>query len=113
MKPRIIEECRKKMRDAIWLELERNPDGAQGARADIVTPSGSISIWCHPEGNTALVTHNRGNNDSERLEEAIEGCVDYREVAAEYYRENPEDRGGDPMDTYNDMRLDLLMERMG
>lgn len=101
------------MYDAIWLELDRNPGDPQGARVDIVTPSGSISIWCHPEGNTALVTHNVGNNDSERLEEAIEGCVDYREVAADYYRENPEGRDEDPMDAYDDMRLDILMGTLG
>ncbi len=109
MEAGIIKECKRKMYDAIWLEIDKNPEQPQGARVDIVKPSGSICIWCHPEGNTAVVTHNFSHNDSERLETAIEECVDYSEVVADYYRENPD--CCNPMDTYNECRLDELMKQ--
>ena len=37
MKPRIIEECRTKMYNAIWLELARDPQRPAVARVDIKT----------------------------------------------------------------------------
>ena len=111
MRPKIIEECRKKMYDAIWLEIDRDPQRPAVARVDIETPSGDICIWCDPSGNMATVTHKRGNNDSERLEEAIEGCVDYQDVLDDYLRENPECISQEtypPLDKFDTQRLDQL-----
>lgn len=110
MRPKIIEECRKKMYDAIWLEIDRDPQRPAVARVDIETPSGDICIWCDPSVNMATVTHKRGNNDSERLEEAIEGCVDFQDVMDDYLTEVPEAAiSQDPMDAYDTSRLDSLM----
>ena len=43
---KIIEDCREKMYDAIWLELDREPQRPAVARVDIKTKAGDISVWC-------------------------------------------------------------------
>jgi len=112
MRPQIIEECRKKMYDAIWLEVNRDPQRPSVARVDMETPAGYICIWCDPTGNMASITHKVGNHECERLAEAIEGCVDYRDVMDDYFDECPEatDQDTYPLDAFNDWRLDRLME---
>lgn len=113
MEPRIIEECKKKMYDAIWREIDRDPQRPSVARVDIKTPAGDICIWCDPSGNMATVTHKRGNNDSERLEEAIEACVDFQDVMDDYLTEVPEAAiSQDSMDAYDISRLDALMRQL-
>lgn len=113
MEPRIIEECKKKMYDAIWREIDRDPQRPSVARVDIKTPAGDICIWCDPSGNMATVTHKKGNNDSERLEEAIEACVDFQDVMDDYLTEVPEAAiSQDPMDAYDISRLDALMRQL-
>ena len=67
MTPRIIEECRKAMYDAVWLEIDRDPQRPATARVDITTNAGDICVWCGSVGNIAVVTHKTSNNDSERL----------------------------------------------
>lgn len=111
MKPKIIEECRKKMYDAIWLEVDRDPQRPAVARVDMETPAGYICIWCDPTGNMASITHKVGNHECERLAEAIEGCVDYRDVMDDYFDECPEAEPDQlsPLDAFNDWRLDRLM----
>lgn len=84
---KIIEDCRNKMYDAIWLEIDRDPQRPAVARADIKTKAGDICVWCDRTGNVAVVTHKNSNNDSERLEEAIEGCVDYQDVMDDWLEE--------------------------
>ena len=88
MTPRIIEECRKKMYEAVWLEIDRDPQRPATARVDIKTKAGDICVWCGSLGNIAVVTHKTSNNDSERLEEAIEGCLNYQDVMDDWLEEN-------------------------
>lgn len=85
---KIIEECRKAMYDAVWLEIERDPQRPATARVDIKTKAGDICVWCGSVGNIAVVTHKTNNNDSERLEEAIEGCLNYQDVMDDWLEEN-------------------------
>ncbi len=54
------------MYDAIWLELDRDPQRPAVARVDIKTKAGDISVWCDRTGNTAVVSHKNNNNDSVR-----------------------------------------------
>lgn len=86
------------MYDAIWLEIDRNPKRPESARVDIKTKAGDICVWCHPDCNVAVVTHSIGNNDSVRLEEAIEEC--------------PSSVEEDLADRYNEQRLDRLMAEL-
>lgn len=111
MEPKIIEVCRKKMYDAIWLEVDRDPQRPAVARVDVETKAGNICIWCDPTGNVAVVSHKKNNNESERLAEAIERCVDYRDVMDDYFDECPEaaDQDTYPLDAFNDYRLDGLL----
>lgn len=112
MRAKIIEECRKKMYDAIWLEIDRDPQRPAVARVDVETPAGYICIWCDPNGNLATIDHKANNHEGERLAEAIEGCVDYRDVMDDYFDECPDavDQDTYPLDAFNDWRLDKLME---
>ena len=137
MTPRIIEECRKKMYEAVWMEIDRDPQRPATARVDIKTNAGNICIWCDITGNTAVVTvvqllhrgqnpfpfllgniavvtHKTSNNDSERLEEAIEGCLNYQDVMDDWLEENSQYavREQDPMDAFEESRLDSLMARL-
>ena len=112
MKPRIIEECRKKMYDAIWLEIDRDPQRPAVARVDVKTKAGNICIWCDSVGNVAVVTHKSSNNESERLEEAIEGCVNYQDVTNDWLEENGQYAYQDPMDYFSESRLDILMAQL-
>lgn len=115
MNARIIEECRKKMYDAIWREIDKDPQRPAAARVDMSTPSGDICIWCHPEENLAVITHKGCNHDSDRLAEAIEGCLTFNEVYDDYFDECPEAASQDtfPLDAYNDWRLDKFMSKLG
>lgn len=112
MRPRIIEECRKKMYEAIWLEIDRDPQRPSVARVDIKTKAGGICVWCDSVGNIAVVTHKGSNNDSERLEEAIESCVNYQDVMDDWLKENSQHACQDPMDTFEESRLDILMAQL-
>ena len=114
MKPRIIKQCEEAMYDAIWLELDRDPQRPAVARVDIKTKAGDICVWCDRTGNVAVVTHKNSNNDSERLEEAIEGCLNYQDVMDDWLEENSqyEVREQDPMDAFEESRLDSLMARL-
>ena len=110
---KIIEQCKKAMYDAIWLEIDRNPKRPESARVDIKTKDGDICVWCHPDCNVAVVTHHIGNNDSVRLEEAIEECVDYQDVYNDYIKECPSSvEEEDLADRYDEQRLDRLMEEL-
>lgn len=112
MKPRIIEECRTKMYDAIWLEIDRDPQRPAAARADIKTKAGDICVLCDRTGNVAVVTHKNSNNESERLEEAIECCVNYQDVMDDWLEENSQYADQDPMDAFEESRLDSLMAQL-
>lgn len=112
MTPRIIEECRKAMYKAIWLEIDRDPQRPAVARVDINTRAGSICVWCDTVGNVAVVTHKSNNNDSERLEEAIEGCINYKDVMDDWLEENSQHADQDPMDAFSESRLDILMAQL-
>ena len=114
MTPKIIEECRKKMYEAVWLEIDRDPQRPATARVDITTNAGDICVWCGSLGNIAVVTHKSSNNDSERLEEAIECCLNYQDVMDDWLEENSqyEVREQDPMDAFEESRLDSLMARL-
>ena len=114
MTPRIIEECRKKMYEAVWMEIDRDPQRPATARVDIKTNAGDICVWCGSLGNIAVVTHKTSNNDSERLEEAIEGCLNYQDVMDDWLDENSQYavREQDPMDAFEESRLDSLMARL-
>lgn len=109
---KIIEECRKKMYKAIWLEIDRDQQRPAVARVDINTRAGSICVWCDTVGNVAVVTHKSNNNDSERLEEAIEGCVNYQDVMNDWLEENSQHADQDPMDAFSESRLDILMAQL-
>lgn len=111
MKQRIIEECRKAMYNAVWLEIDRDPQRPATARVDIKTKAGDICVWCGILGNIAVVTHKTSTNDSERLEEAIEGCLNYQDVMDDWLEENRQYavREKDPMDAFEESRLDSLM----
>lgn len=111
MKPKIIDECRKKMYDAIWLEVDRDPQRPAVARVDMETPAGYICIWSDPTGTVVSIEHKGNDHESMRLAEAIEGCVDYRDVMDDYFDECPEvaDQDTYPLDAFNDWRLDRLM----
>lgn len=110
---KIIEQCKKAMYDAIWLEIDRNPKRPESARVDIKTKAGNICVWCHPDCNVAVVTHHIGNNDSVRLEEAIEECVDYQDVYDDYIKECPSSvEQEDLADRYNEQILDRLMAEL-
>ena len=112
MTPRIIEECRKEMYNAVWLEIDRDPQRPATARVDIKTKDGDICVWCGSLGNIAVVTHKTSNNDSERLEEAIEGCLNYQDVMDDWLEEHRQYavRENDPVDA--ESRLDSLMSRL-
>lgn len=112
MRPNIIEECRKKMYEAIWQEIDREPQQPAVARIDIKTKAGDICVWCDRTGNIAVVTHKNSNNESERLEEAIEGCVNYQDVMDDWLEENNQYEVQDPMDAFNESRLDFLMAQL-
>ena len=112
MKPRIIKQCEKAMYDAIWMELDRDPQRPAVARVDIKTKAGNICVWCDRTGNVAVVTHKNSNNDSERLEEAIEGCVDYKDVMDDWLEENSRYADQDQMDAFEESRLDSLMAQL-
>ena len=112
MVPGIIEKCRSKMYDAIWLEIDREPQQPAVARIDIKTKAGDICVWCDRTGNTAVVTHKNSNNESERLEEAIEGCVNYQDVMDDWLEENCQYEVQDPMDAFDESRLDMLMDQL-
>ena len=109
---KIIEECRKKMYEAIWLEIDRDPQRPAVARVDIKTKAGDICVWRDSVGNIAVVTHKNNNNDSERLEEAIEGCVNYKDVMDDWLEENSLHADQDPMDAFSESRLDILMAQL-
>lgn len=110
----IIERCRKAMYDAIWKEIDRDPQQAAMARVDVKFPSGDISIYCDRFGNVACVTHTVGNNESETLEEAIEECISYDSVMDDYLAANPESvsQEDELMSHWNTRRLDALMLEM-
>lgn len=112
MRPNIIEECRNKMYEAIWQEIDREPQQPAVARIDIKTKAGDICVWCARTGNMAVVTHKNSNNESERLEEAIEGCVNYQDVMDDWLEENNQYADQDPMDAFNESRLDFLMAQL-
>lgn len=110
----IIDRCRKAMYNAIWLEIDKDPQEPAAARVDIKTGSGEINVYCDRLGNVASVSHNEGCNESESLEVAIEGCVDYDTVMDDWLRANPdsvsqEDELASRWDT---RRLDALMVEM-
>ena len=109
---KIIEECRKKMYEAIWLEIDRDPQRPSVARVDIKTKAGDICVWCDSVANIAVVTHKSNNNDGERLEEAIEGCVNYKDVMDDWLEENSQHADQDPMDAFSESRLDILMAQL-
>ncbi len=109
---KIVEECRKKMYEAIWLEIDRDPQRPAVARVDIKTNAGAICVWSDRFGNIAVVTHKGSNNDSERLEEAIEGCVNYQDVMDDWLEENSQYADQDPMDAFSESRLDILMAQL-
>ncbi len=109
---KIIEECRKKMYDAIWLEIDRDPQRPAVARVDVKTKAGNICVCCNSVGNVAVVTHKSSNNESERLEEAIEGCVNYQDVMDDWLEENSQYADQDPMDYFSESRLDTLMAQL-
>lgn len=109
---KIIEECRKKMYEAIWLEIDRDPQRPSVARVDIKTKAGAICVWCDSVDNVAVVTHKGSNNDCERLEEAIEGCVNYQDVMNDWLEENSQYSDQDPMDAFSESRLDILMAQL-
>ena len=71
-----------------------------------------ICVWCDRTGNTAVVSHKNNNNDSERLEEAIEGCVNYQDVMDDWLEENSQYADQDPMDAFEESRLDSLMAQL-
>ena len=112
MTPKIVEECRKKMYDAIWLEVDRDPQRPAVARVDIETPAGYICIWCDPNGIVATIDHKASQHESKRLAEAIEGCIDFQDVMDDYFDECPEAEPDQlsPLDAYDDWRLDRMME---
>lgn len=112
MRPNIIEECRKKMYEAIWLEIDREPQQPAVARIDIKTKAGDICVWCDRTRNVAVVTHKNSNNESERLEEAIEGCVNYQDVMDDWLEENSQYADQDQIDAFNESRLDILMDQL-
>lgn len=107
----IINECKRKMYDAIWLEIDKDPQRPAIARVDIKTKSCDICIWCDPTGNIATVTHKGSNRQSDRLTEAIENSLDFDEVLNDYYQECPEaaDQYVTPLDAFDESRLDKLM----
>lgn len=109
---KIIEECRKKMYEAIWLEIDRDPQRPAVARVDIKTKAGCICVWCDSDVAHAVVTHKGSNNASERLEEAIEGCVNYKDVMDDWLEENSQHAYQDPMDAFSESRLDILMAQL-
>lgn len=109
---KIIEECRKAMYDAVWQEIDRDPQRPATARVDIKTKAGNICVWCGSVCNIAVVTHKTSNNDSERLEEAIEGCLNYQDVMDDWLEENSRYADQDPMDAFEESRLDSLMARL-
>lgn len=101
------------MYDAIWLEIDRDPQRPAVARVDIKTKAGDICIWCDPSGNMATVTHKGSTNDSERLEEAIENCLDYQDVLSDYLTETPDAAYyQDTLGAYDEGRLDSLMMQL-
>lgn len=112
MRPNIIEECRNKMYEAIWLEIDREPQQPAAARIDIKTKAGDICVWCDRTGNVAVVTHKNSNNESERLQEAIEGCVNYQDVIDDWLEENSQYADQDQMDAFEESRLDILMGQL-
>ena len=69
---KIIEECRKAMYDAVWLEIDRDPQRPATARVDIKTKAGDICVWCGSVGNIAVVTHKNSNNHHLRIGHIIE-----------------------------------------
>lgn len=109
---KIIEHCRNKMYEAILIEIDRDPHRPAVARVDIKTNAGDICVWCDRTGNTAVVSHKNNNNYSERLEEAIEGCVNYQDVMDDWLEDNSQYEGKDPMDAYEESRLDSLMAQL-
>lgn len=109
---KIIKQCEEAMYDAIWMELDRDPQRPAVARVDIKTKAGDICVWCDRTGNVAVVTHKNSNNDSERLEEAIEGCVDYQDVMDDWLEENSRYADQDQMDAFEECRLDSLMSQL-
>lgn len=113
MKPKIIDECRNKMYAAIMQEIDRDPQHPAVVRVDIKTKAGDICIWCDSVGNMATVTHKGNNNDSERLEEAIENCIDFQDVMDDWLDANPQDESLGFLDSYNTSRLDELMLALG
>ena len=94
------------------VELDRDPQRPAVARVDIKTKAGNICVWCDRTGNIAVVTHKNSNNDSERLEEAIEGCVNYQDVMDDWLEENSQYADQDPMDAFEESRLDSLMAQL-
>ena len=102
------------MYNAVWLEIDRDPQRPATARVDITTNAGDICVWCGSVGNIAVVTHKTSNNDSERLEEAIEGCLNYQDVMDDWLEENRQYavREKDPMDAFEESRLNSLMSRL-
>lgn len=112
MRPNIIEECRNKMYEAIWLEIDRKPQQPAVARIDIKTKAGDICVLCDRTGNVAVVTHKNSNNESERLEEAIEGCVNYQDVMDDWLEGNSQYADQDQMDAFNESRLDILTDQL-
>lgn len=106
MKPKILEQCREEMYKAIVGAIEQDPQRPAVARVDIKTKAGDICIWCDINGNLATVTHKNSNNDSERLEESIEGCISFQDVMDDWLDGSARQ---DPMDSFNESRLDELM----
>lgn len=100
------------MYDAIWLEIDRDPQRPAQARVDVETKDGNICIWCDPNGNVACVTHKKSQNESDRLAEAIESCLTFGEVMDDYLRECPDvvAQETQPMDAWDAYRLDCLMD---
>lgn len=111
MRPRIIEECRRKMYDAVWMEIDRDPQRPAVARVDVETPAGNICVWCDRTGNVAVISHKTNNNESERLAEAIERSLDFQQVMDDYLTVRPEAASQDEgfADRYETARLDELM----
>ena len=107
----ILWQCKRKMYNAMWDEIDRDPQQASFARVDIGTDSGNICIFCDRNGNTAVVTHNGSSNESTTLEARIEACVTFDEVFDDYLRDNPEcvSQETELADAWNDERLDALM----
>ena len=58
------------------------------------------------------VVYTGSNNDSERLEEAIESCVNYQDVMDDWLEENSQYADQDPMDAFEESRLDSLMAQL-